>query len=532
MNQFPTDKIRSGNRVSLWTVVVLSLVIISARFVFPVSGIDKSLHIAWANIFFVISGMWVMRKILATYFSDLVTATTMIILVAGTNLFCLTTYEPDLVHPLFFLFYALILWCTINWQSTFKWHLAIFLGLIIALTVSIRLAEITCILIPAFWGIYNKNTFHDRWRLIKEHYRQSLVIAVIILLGIIWNILFPFTISNLLEANTSSQKNLFFFIAPYLPDVMFSFRKGWLIYTPVMIFSIIGFYFLARKNPFLFYTTFLFFIINLHMVASWSFWWGGESFGQRAMISSYPVLALPLGYFMDWLLERKMYLKISLFLILGFLVSLNFFQTWQYTRGIIDSSHMTRKYWVATFGAVHPDKEAEKYLLKDYFEGDKETFYNEHRYTGRILAQYDFDNPGAAYRVKPVSNVSHSGKYSYKLFDQEQFSPGINEKFRSLSKKDNTWIRASGYIYYTPDDAIKEAYLVITCNHANAPYKYKSLPLDKEGFQPGQWNKISVNYQMPFLMGQDDLLQVYFWYPGKKEIYVDDILIEILEPRE
>jgi len=510
----------------------LGAAILSARFIIPGWGINKPLYVALLNVFCVIAGLWVVRKILANYFTDLVTAITMIALVAGTNLFCLTTYEPDLLHPLLFLFYALILWFTLNWQKTFSWNYAIFLGLIIALTISIRLQEIACILIPLFWGILNKTTFDERRRALMQHYWQGVLVISLFMIAVLAQIVFPDFLSGILNAGIDLQKNHFTFIGPYLPDVLLSFRKGWLIYTPVMFFSIIGFYFLAGKNPFIFYSTFLFFLINLYIVSSWSIWWDDESFGQRSMISSYPVLALPMGYFLNWLMQKKMNFKIPLFIFLGAFILLNVFQTWQYTKGILDSSHMTRKYWGAIFGAVREDKEAAKYLLEDFPDSYREMLRNEHRFNRRILVHWNFDKPDPAFGSAQTKDVSHSGSFSYKLNEKVQFSPGISEKFSNLTNKKNTWIRVSGYVYYTPENAIKGANIIITCNHQNSAYKYKSLALENEYLISGKWNRVSMDWQTPYLMDKDDLLQAYFWYVGKKSIYVDDIQIEIFEPRE
>lgn len=531
MNNISTGPFNSTNRISLWTFLILSITILTVRFIIPGWGINSPVYVALTNSICTVLGIGILRKVLLNYFSDKVAAIILVLIVAGTNFLCLTTYEPDLIHPLLFLCYVLILWSTIGWQKTFKWKYAILLSLFTVFTISIRLSEISCILIPVFWGIYNKSTFHDRWMAIKQHYWQALVIVFLIMLAVLGQILHPDFLYGILDLSNNPQKNHFTFIAPYLPDVLLSFRKGWLIYTPVMIFSILGFYFLAAKNPFIFYSTFLFFIINLHIVSSWSIWWEGESFGQRSMISSYPVLALSLGYFLDWLAQKKGYIKIPLFILPGLFVFLNLFQTWQYTHGILDSSHITCKYYGAIFGAVRQDKVAEKYLLQEFPDVYKEVLYNEHRYNKRTLVHYDFDKPDPAYRVAPTSEFSWSGKFSYKLYEQEQFSPGISEKFSKLTNKDDTWIRISGYVYYSSRDAIKGGYLAITCNHQNNLYKYKALNLEKQDLVPGKWNKITVDYQTPYLIDKDDLLQAYFWYAGKKSIYVDDIQIEIFEPR-
>lgn len=532
MDQLSKGHLKSTNLISLWTFVVLSITILSGRFIIPGWGINIPVYVALTNVFCAVLGIGFLRKVLLNYFTDKVATIILVLIIAGTNLLCLATYEQDVIHPLLFLCYVLILWSTIEWQKAFDRKYAILLGLITAVTISIRITEISCILIPLFWGICDKSTFHDKWQTLKKHHWQSLVVVVLIMLAVLSQILYPGFLYGILNLSNYSQKNVFTFIAPYLPEVLMSLRKGWLIYTPVMIFSILGFYFLAGENPFIFYSAFLIFIINLQVVSSWSVWWDGESFSISSMISSYPVLALPLGYFLVWLWQQKRYIQIPLYLLLGFIVVLNLFQTWQYTKGILDSSLMTREYYGAIFGAVRPDKDAEKYLLQETPDIFKEILHNEHKFTRRVLVHYDFEKPGPGDRSNKTSELSRSGHFSCKLNDKDQFSPGINEKFSKLTNKDYTWIRASGYVYYSPENAIKGAYLVITCNHQNNPYKYKALTLEKENLLSGKWNKVTMDWQTPYLIDKDDLLQVYFWYPGKKSIYVDDIQIEIFEPRE
>jgi hypothetical protein len=425
----------------------------------------------------------------------------------------------------------LILWSTIEWNKTFSWKYAILLAWILALTISIRLSEISCILIPVFWGIFNKATFHDRRNLLKQHYWQAIVIVLMMLLAVLLQVLQPDFLYRILDLSDNPQKNHFVFIAPYLPKVLFSFRKGWLIYTPVMIFSIIGFYFLAAKNPFIFYSTFLFFLVSLHIASSWSIWWGGESFGQRSMISAYPLLALPFGYFIGWLIKKKGYIKIPLFLLLSFFLLMNLFQTWQFQTGILDASRMTREYYGAVFGAFNKVKDAEKKLLVEYPDPYRETLYMENPFTRKTLVQYDFEKPDPANSTYITNKVARSGHFSMILNDKHQFSPGFTDTLMKLSKRDDAWIKLSAYVYFLTEKDVNGTNLVITGNHKNNAYKYKALSLEKEDLKPGHWNKVELDWQVPYLMDKNDLLQSYIWYTGNQSVFVDDILIEIIEPR-
>ena len=511
---------------------MLSLIIISLRFIIPGWGINTPVYVSILAVLFTILSIALLRDLLLNFFTDIVIAIVLIMVVAATNFLCLSTYEPDLFHPLLFFCYLLILWSTMKWSETFHWRYALLLGMAAAVTIALRRSEVSCLLIPFFWAAYNKKTIRERGLSLKRNYGQLVVMTVIILVIVMGQILRPHFLGGI-PGMSNLRHNRFIFIAPYLPDVLLSFRKGWLIYTPVMIFAIAGFYFLAAKNPFIFYATFLFFIVELYIVASRPIWWEGESFGQRSMISSYTVLALPLGYFTDWLLHRKAYLKIPLFLIFCFFLVLNIFQTWQYTRGILDSSRMTREYYGAIFGAIQPVKGAEKYLLEEYPSAFREEIPNEHLFNKRVIAWYDFEKQNPSYNSALEKGLSRSGEYSLRLDKSDQFSPGINKKFSDLTHKEDTWIRLSAYVFFVSGKAIRDAFLVVTANHNGNAYKYKALPLDKEDLIPGQWNKVSMDWQTPYLMDKDnDLLQSYIWYPGKRSIFVDDIQIDLFEPRE
>ena len=114
-------------------------------------------------------------------------------------------------------------------------------------------------------------------------------------------------------------------LQPHLLEVLFSFRKGWFIYTPIMVFTVVGFWFLYKYNRLLFTPIFVYFIINLYLISSWSCWWYGACFGVRSLVPSYASLGIPLGYFITYALSSKLkYVYLGLITIF---ISLNLFQS-------------------------------------------------------------------------------------------------------------------------------------------------------------------------------------------------------------
>ncbi len=61
----------------------------------------------------------------------------------------------------------------------------------------------------------------------------------------------------------------FFFNKPKIIDGLFSFRKGWLTYTPVMFFALTGIALLKNNLKQLQLATIIFISINVYIIFSW-----------------------------------------------------------------------------------------------------------------------------------------------------------------------------------------------------------------------------------------------------------------------
>ncbi len=155
----------------------------------------------------------------------------------------------------------------------------------------------------------------------------------------------------------SYGKERFIFNRFHLWDILFSFRKGWLIYTPIMLFALYGIWFMKKQSIGIFNTSILILLpIYLYLVSSWWCWWYGGSFSQRSMIDLYPLLALPFSAFLFKLQNFNSISKKVLIAILNFILLLNIFQTVQYKYNIIDYDGMTAKEYVQVFGTLNENK--------------------------------------------------------------------------------------------------------------------------------------------------------------------------------
>ena len=319
-------------------------------FGYPADGFSMPYQasIAIGSLFYTIVGLIFIRKVLLRYFTDKLTVFILICLVLGTNYFELTFLSGAMPHNYLFAIYALILWLTIRWHESHKFRDAAFLGLLIGIAALVRASEIISLLIPLLWGIHDKESQIKKWQIVKKYWLHLVLLAACVFLMalpqmIYWRI---YTGKFIFWSYGGESFN---FLKPNLTNVLFSYKKGWLLYTPLMILAIIGFRNIFKTEKKLFYPLFIYFIINMWIVSSWSCWWYGGSFSQRSLMQSYAVMALPLGYFFMKIISLKKIYKYPLILLCILLVSLNLFQTWQYTHYIIDPIRMTKEYYWKTF---------------------------------------------------------------------------------------------------------------------------------------------------------------------------------------
>jgi hypothetical protein len=124
----------------------------------------------------------------------------------------------------------------------------------------------------------------------------------------------------------------YYFNKPHVMDILFSFRKGWVLYSPFVAFGLAGIFFAnSRKNRM---NLFLFWCLQIYISSCWWCWtYSPSSFGQRPFVDFYSLIALQAAFFFRFLeTNKKLWIAVpSLF----FLVALNLLQTHQYRKGII-----------------------------------------------------------------------------------------------------------------------------------------------------------------------------------------------------
>ena len=135
-----------------------------------------------------------------------------------------------------------------------------------------------------------------------------------------------------------------------------------------MAIAIIGIYFTYKNHRKIFFASFIFALLFAYLFFSWSEWWYGWSIGQRAMIQSYPIWALFLSAFYQWLLQQKILIRISCFFVALLFTYYSFWLIHQCHHGqLFHGSEMTKAYYWEILGKWSIEKNKLTLLDTKYF---------------------------------------------------------------------------------------------------------------------------------------------------------------------
>lgn len=313
-------------------------------------------------------GYLFLRKILLQYFSQLATALTLLCIALATNLYYYSTTEGPMSHAVLFCLFAMFLYFTIQWHKQPTYIRTVLLFFVAGLAILIRPISIMLAIIFLLYKDDEKNTFGEKISFYLKHYKRFLLgFGILVLVALPQLIYWKMQSGQWVYYSYGNER--FFFNDPKIIEGLLSYRKGWLLYTPVMILSLAGFYFLYKRAPKLFFPILIYVLLHIYVIFSWWCWWYGGSFGMRAMIEVYAFLALPMAALWQyiWQKQKIVFSVVAVFAVLC--LYLNNRQTTQYRETIIHWDGMNKAYYWAVFNKLNwPDEQTLKLLTPPDYE--------------------------------------------------------------------------------------------------------------------------------------------------------------------
>jgi len=336
---------------------------------YPDDGFSLPFQLAgiFSNILWVVAALFVLRRFLLTYFDDRVTAMTLMFIAFGTNLYAYSSFQVGMSHPYsFFLFCCILNVSGMLYSKRAPRFSTALCAFLLGLIFVVRPVNILIAIIPLFWEVTDITSLRQRITCWTKNHDNIIIAALFFLLPLLPQFFYwHYITGHWLFYSYTGEK--FDFSDPHLIDGLFSYRKGWLLYTPMVILAVAGLPFLWKKDKKIVPAIIVFMILTIYAVFSWQTWWYGGSFGCRALIELLAVLTLPLGAVTGYFYYSKSKVKkYTYFSLAFFFVVLNMQQTYQYSMGLLHCDRMTKQYYWKIFGQMDAKRDNyEQYLIND-----------------------------------------------------------------------------------------------------------------------------------------------------------------------
>ena len=462
-------------------------------------------------LFYAFLGLWFLRKILLLYFSETATGITLLLLVAATNYLNYSAIDNAMTHNLLFTLYVFIIWFSIKFHKDPTHKIALLLGLFCGLATITRPTEIICVFIPLLWNVTGYSSLISRIKFFLHQYKMTLLfIFGAFLIGSIQLIYWKITTGNFLFYSYEEQS--FSWLHPHLKDGLFSYKKGWFIYTPFLILIIPGFIYLYKKQRPIFLPVFLFTVINIYIVFSWDIWWYGGSLGQRSMVQSYALLSFPIAALIQQILVSKKIFKLTFILFSVFCIWYNIILTFQAHNkyGVLDSESMNRTYFWTVFGKLKIDMEDKKYIDTN----------EKHRGTKTNVQEIYFND----IEFDLIHIDTNSILYGKKCLFVSTENPFTQPYAIPIPSDNATWINISADFYfpYKQWDVWKMPQFIVQFKNNNDPIKIKHIKVHR---LMNQAEKQNLNFDVELPKKEYDSIEFYLRNFDGTTTYMDNIRV-------
>ena len=351
-----TENNKLVDKYSIGTALVISPFIIPT-YIFQKIFFDKvdfyseyfQKSISIAALFYLILGLVFLKKLLILYRVESRTiAFSIFAIFFGTNLAYYALLDPSMSHLYSFTFISIFTFLVKRFSIYPNKKDLLFVAIILALIALIR--PVNIIILFAIPLLISDNTKAVTNWLLKNI--KVIVTAFIIFLAIVFIQFIAWYIQTGDFFVWSYSNEGFYFSKPEIINFLFSFRKGFFIYTPFAFMSILIFIISYRQSKAKLIKAILFLLFLFYILSSWWNWYYGDSYGSRVMIDFLPIIALLFAISLDKLkIVVQRIVVVSAFIM----VLLNVFQSYQYYYNIMSRYDMTFEKYKYVFGKFGSD---------------------------------------------------------------------------------------------------------------------------------------------------------------------------------
>jgi len=453
------------------------------------------------GVFYLVLGLFFLSKFLRYYFSRKISYITVLLILAGTNLYFYGIDDGLMSHVNSFFLFSLFLFLLKKFLDGGKKSYGLFLGLSIALSLVILIRPTNILLFT--WMIFLdvrswKEIVNRLIRFLNPWYFLIfLVTAFIVFLPqfFYWKYISGHFVWYSYPGESFSNWN-----HPQLIRVWFSTLNGFFLYTPLAFFFVAGIILMIAKKVLNGIFIGLSFLVVSYVFASWHCWFFGGSFGYRPLVEYYALFSLPLAYIIRRLWKLKnLYFRSILVVLISCSVYYNLRMTY-HTRW------NTSAVWA----------------WDDYFQYmESAGMYSWPRHSYTYIQ--DFENYGIP-GLTPVRTCAHSADWSGYVDKSVEFNHIFSRRLDIILLRPVKQINAE--VWINPGKKLKTGtrFVCRIVDSQNKIYYDKNIKVDDFLKGPDKWNRISTNFKIPEWVDQTNTITFLIWNLAKTDTtYIDDL---------
>jgi hypothetical protein len=471
------------------------------------------LGLLFNNLFYVLLGFWWLRQLLLYYFSESVVSLTLLVIALATNIYVFSVFNGFMSHSYLFFLYVSLMRSTHHFYTTFSSKSLILVGFITGLIVLTRPPDVWVVAIPLLFGIHKWQDISNRIVLFWQKKGTVLLSLLAFFLPISLQLIYWKLITGNWMYYLYGEAG-FDFTKPHLQVGLFSFKNGWLIYTPVMILALLGLFF-RKKNDFKI-AAIVFTLGYVYTIYSWQILYYINGLGSRPMVEAYALLAIPLSTSLDFLI-KSMWKLIPTTLFIAFCTWLNIMQTYQFSTLMLVSEISNFAFWRSTFGKTNLDYNALVALDSDEYQPTKSLQVIKNFYKNDFkdsLNGYQEVKAGTFFNLTNLKGRDIKG-HKYLKFSLKANSPNDTKIFNIFSK---SMIVAH---FRRGEQEIKYACVKIEPKLGDELKIYAG--------KTNVWDDIVFYVNVPSNLEDEDNISCYVWNNNQFSILIDDVNEELYD---
>lgn len=432
-----------------------------------------------AALFYVFLGLVCLRLLLQTYNVN----TWWILLIQVTTLFATpllnySIYDVAFSHVYSFFLITWFLYVVRKYFLTNNPRLIVLSVIILGLIIIVRPINLLILLFTPLL-VESLKEYCDKIKVIFCSHIRYFLIAIICFCFVIGIQLIISYCQTGNPFNYGYGNEGFEFLNPKIFDFLFSYQKGFFLWTPwwffVFVLGIICWLF--KKTYYKVFSFLIAFFVLIYVLSSWHAWSYGASIGQRPMVDFYGAFILVI---IPIVADTKKFFKILILLTFPVFLVVMQIQTYQYQRAIILWDGMDReKYWnvfletnekyswYLTYRKQEVGEMINSSLLMDEISIDKPT-----EFAQLVYFQFPILDSSAMFGEISVKVNRESDKEYFCVGFADKDGTFFNESYHGLffNQEQNKII-----CRFPLSDKVKLHTLVLNLHRVESPIKFNTL---------------------------------------------------------